>query len=376
MSARTIDTNGWFEVKNNPLSRVGVFPYSGAQISKDLPPGEIFSVFRPPEELSAPEAMRSFHLQPLVDDHAMLGEGFKPAEDHGVHGVIGQDVNFQDDTLYGTVKVFSKTLADKIKKGKTELSLGYRCRYERAPGVYNGQAYDYVQRGLRGNHVALVDQGRMGPDISVLDHLVFTVDAKEPRTMTPEQIAKLKEALAACMAALTDAEAAPAEAVPVVAKVADETPPAPVPAPAKDEPAPAPVPSEEKVTVSDEDKPATMDAALKTIADLQKTVATLSARPAMDETAMVTGLAARNTLADRLSKHVGTFAHDAMTLAQVAAYGVEKLGIKCAKGSEVVALDTALQVMPVPVPVKTGTGMDAAPLAARIAAHAHATPAA
>lgn len=37
-------------------------------------------------------------------------------------------------------------------------------------GIFNGVPYDFVQRKLRGNHVALVEHGRMGPAIAVLDH--------------------------------------------------------------------------------------------------------------------------------------------------------------------------------------------------------------
>ncbi len=41
-------------------------------------------------------------------------------------------------------------------------------------GSFNGKMYDFIQRGIRGNHIALVDEARMGPDIAVLDHgIVF-----------------------------------------------------------------------------------------------------------------------------------------------------------------------------------------------------------
>lgn len=178
MSARTYDLNGWFEVDRNPISRVGVFPYSGAQIGAP-DPDRIYRVYRPAEELSDPEAMASFRLCPIVDDHTMLGEGATPAETKGVAGVIGEGLTFEGDVLYSNLKVFSDTLAQKIKNGKTELSCGYRCVYDFTPGVWNGQEYDVVQRRIRGNHLALVDEGRMGPGVAVLDHMVFTVDAKE-----------------------------------------------------------------------------------------------------------------------------------------------------------------------------------------------------
>ena len=62
---------------------------------------------------------------------------------------------------------------------------------------------------------------------------------------------------------------------------------------------------------------------------------------AMD-TALVTGIADRDALASKLSEFVGTFDSARMTVAQVAAYGVSKLGIPCTKGAERVALDAWL----------------------------------
>src|SRR5579859_6086961 len=71
-TSRIYDGNGWAEIKGNPISKVGVFPYSGAQISPDLDPEQIYNVYRPEEELSNPETIASFKMVPWIDDHAML----------------------------------------------------------------------------------------------------------------------------------------------------------------------------------------------------------------------------------------------------------------------------------------------------------------
>jgi len=187
---REYDTNGWFEVKDNPLSLVGVFPYLGRSVDPNADPDKLYNVLRPAEELASPDCVDSFKLLPWIDNHTMLGDedaGLTPAERKGVQGVIGQDVYFDaidgDGVLKGNIKVFSQAMASLIANGKTELSCGYRCRYEYAPGTFKGQAYDYVQRSIRGNHLALVENGRMGPDVAVQDHLVFTIDSKEFTSM-------------------------------------------------------------------------------------------------------------------------------------------------------------------------------------------------
>src|ERR1019366_3956584 len=75
-SSRVLDHNGWWEVKENPLSKVGVFMYSGKFISNSLDPAEMFAVYRPAEELSDPECIESFKLLPWTDNHPsrMLGD--------------------------------------------------------------------------------------------------------------------------------------------------------------------------------------------------------------------------------------------------------------------------------------------------------------
>lgn len=193
MSARIPDANGWVEIQRNPLSKVGVFPYSGRSIGAPEP-DRIYRVYRPAEELSNPETIASFRLQPWVDDHTMLGdptvdENLTAAENKGVHGVIGEKVEFDSSTgtLYANLKLWSQRLADLIAAGKKELSCGYRCVYEFASGVFEGQQYDVIQRQIRGNHLALVDRGRMGPGVAVLDHLTFTFDAQEFAAM-PKKI--------------------------------------------------------------------------------------------------------------------------------------------------------------------------------------------
>ena len=52
-----------------------------------------------------------------------------------------------------------------------ELSCGYRYRADMTPGTYEGVRYDGVMRDIRGNHVALVEEGRAGPDVLVADSI-------------------------------------------------------------------------------------------------------------------------------------------------------------------------------------------------------------
>ena len=168
---KIIDHNDYWYIKDNPLSKVGVFPYLGRQISEDLEPDKIYMVLRPEEELNSEETLNSFKLIPIVDDHTMLGTkpGMQPAEEKGVHGVIGDNVYYKGGKIFGDLKIFSESLKEEIENGKKELSMGYFCDYELKDGEYNGEPYQAIQRNLRINHVALVDEGRMGADVRVMD---------------------------------------------------------------------------------------------------------------------------------------------------------------------------------------------------------------
>jgi len=350
-SARENDINGWTEIKGNPLSKVGVFPYAGYQISSDLEPDKIYMVYRPESELNNTETIQSFKLLPWTDEHCMLSgdrsDGLTDPMKKGIHGVIGEDVYFEGDYLKGNLKVFSDELASLIDSGKKELSIGYRCLYDMSAGVYNGQRYDFVQRGIRGNHLALVEEGRSGPDVSVLDHFKFTFDtgalkmadndksdykdkegdlenpkstAKDESDMTIEECRAMLTKLAAHLDKMSETEDG-------YDKDDDDK------KDAKDV-QPSDFVGRAEVTDMDEDKDDDKKDAKD--ADMEKPD---DKKDGMDSMrVMLKEISQRDSLAENLSHHIGVFDHKEKTLGEVAAYGVKKLGIKCKVGHEESAL--------------------------------------
>lgn len=330
-SDRVHDVNGWYEIKRNPLSKEGVFQYGGATLAAaglDADPSKMYRVYRPADELSNQECVDSFKLLPWIDDHAMLGDkpGMIPAEQKGVQGVIGEDVFFEDGYLYGNIKVFSETLADNIDAGKKDLSAGYRCNYRFESGIFNGEEYDAVQFNIRGNHLALVAEGRMGKEISVLDSaevLKITIDSKEFALMSDpvkEPVAQDVEPMAGLESRLAKIEEMLAKLIPLEKEEHGE---------ALDK-----EPAEPAAEAKDKCDPASgMDAA--------EIVALKSRVEQMEKggiKALMGEISKRDALASAVSMHVGTFDHAEMTLGEVAKYSADKLGIACDAGHELAAV--------------------------------------
>ncbi len=335
-SCREYDVNGWPEIKNNPLSREGIFPYSGETVGGEA--GRIYSVYRPEEELSNPETIKSFKLLPFVDDHpaVLLGDsdaGLTPAEKKGIEGIIGEDVYYKDGILYGNIKILSESLADLIESGKKQLSVGYRCVYKIVSGVWNGIPYDAVQRNIRGNHLALVDQGRMGKEVAVLDHSIYTFDSIEitKELKMTEEVKKEEE-----KKGMDAQEERFAKALDwIEGKMAKDA---------------AEEAEKEKAAEKAEEKG--MDDDKETEKEEKKEG--MDAAYAMDaaainklEKSFLINATKRNSLAERLSHDVGTFDSSDMTLNEVAKYGADKLGLTCAAGAEVIALDAYYHNRPV-----------------------------
>ncbi|CAB4132167.1 Uncharacterised conserved protein UCP029215 [uncultured Caudovirales phage] len=376
-SARVYDSNGWFEVRDNPLSKVGVFDYSGKVISKDLPPNQFYKVYRPAEELADMSCINSFKLVPWTDDHPkrLLGDadiGRIAPEEKGIGGVIGERVYFDAATGYlkGNIKVFSKTQADAIASGKVELSVGYQCKYEYNPGVWEGKPYEYIQRTIRGNHLASVDSGRMGADVAVMDGFQFTIDSKEFIPMKKTKVsALLKNLIAVGMDADEKAEAAetPEEkseiaqlqellkkVTPLMQQLSELQSVQAAPELAEPDEGGE---GEADPAESDEDKEkATFDLDAETLNPKEKkgegmdakevkalvarevAKALAGASSGMDAKEVMREIKQRDELAASLSRFIGTFNASEMTHGEVAEYGVKKLEISAPKGSEAAVL--------------------------------------
>lgn len=186
----------------------------------------------------------------------------------------------------------------------------------------------------------------MGPDVAVLDHLKFTFDAREIAMSEEEKKKKEAEDKMAADKAMKDEEEKKAKD----AKDAEEKE---IKEKAEKEAADKAAKDAAEEEEEEKKKKDGMDAA---------EIKTLRARvESLEKNALKTVLgeiAKRDDLASRLSGFIGTFDHAEKTLAEVASYGAEKLGLKgIPAGQEIYALEGYMHGRKAPA-LGEGVGMD------------------
>ena len=246
MAYSYIDKFGYRRQRANPISRVGVFPYTGEQIDqpkKDkngkpifkrdalgeiiykrnkktgrievdddgdpipefemqfgLEPNRLYPVLRGPDALFDPDAIDSFNGLPIRVGHLMIGDEKKNSKDEKDKKLNSADKNPNDGCIYNVRPsvdepgyliadfcIYTDRMKEVLKDGKVkELSLGYTCVYEPEQGEFKGVPYMFKQTSLRGNHLALVKHGRCGSSVCVYDSAVVTFDSL-PDSLVPNQ---------------------------------------------------------------------------------------------------------------------------------------------------------------------------------------------
>ena len=169
-SVRTMDENGFMHVAASHITKATVNPYQGREIpgwkEAGLDPDHIYHGLRDPEELQ--KSIPTWSGLPLHIEHH-IDSADEPQKLTRV-GTVGTEVVWNDPYIDAPLTVWDKTAIDSIKDGSfRELSCAYRYDPDFTAGEYEGQPYDFVMRNIRGNHVALVEEGRAGRDVLVAD---------------------------------------------------------------------------------------------------------------------------------------------------------------------------------------------------------------
>jgi len=316
-------------IAKNPISKSGVFPYLGSEIGAPEPT-RIYNVLRSPEELE--KAASTFSLIPIIDDHEFLGSIGISTDDRPPAGYTGENVVYEHPYLYAPLKITSDALQKQLARGKIELSPAYTCDWIEESGEYEGEQYDYKQVINHGNHLALVDKGRTGRDVAVLDHYAFDTGGLLPMKTLEEIMAAIgalsdedKAKLQAALSPATDEEkdeTAKDDEVTDIVEEADNVAEAAAEAVAAEEQGDD-VAAIEAAGEAVENAEAVLEAA----EELQEKIA----QDAMHKA--VKHIDARNAMAARVKPFIGAVPKTSMDSAEsIAAYACKKFGIKHGKG--------------------------------------------
>jgi len=187
-SVRDYDADGRLHIAATPISKANVCEYWGREIPAaeqlGLDPNRKYRLLRHPDEIR--KGADTFNNLPLLRRHVPVSAAsHQPAE---VVGSTGTNAAYEHPYLTNALVVWSKDDIEQIEADlKKELSSAYRYRADMTPGEYEGEKYDGIMRDIVGNHVALVKEGRAGPDVVV-------GDSKENLTM-PKTVLSRKAAL-------------------------------------------------------------------------------------------------------------------------------------------------------------------------------------
>lgn len=174
-SVRTKDENGFLHVALTNISKATVNPYLGSEIEGSEEHGfqkdKIYYGLRDPKELE--KSAETFNGLPLLLEHHPTDAENMPKE--WVVGSMGTDATFESPYLKNSMTVTDAQAIGYIEDGTAkEISCSYRFTPDFTAGEYteaDGSKvhYDFIMRDIKGNHVALVSEGRAGHDVKVAD---------------------------------------------------------------------------------------------------------------------------------------------------------------------------------------------------------------
>ena len=177
-SVRSFDEDGRMRVAVTNISKANVCPYKGEEIpgwdadtkthALGLDPEKIYMMLRPPEELA--KSVKTWNGIQILKEHKPVD--VNDHKKHDIVGTTGTNAEFVDPYLRNSLVFWTKEGIDLIEsEEQRELSCGYHYDPDMTSGVFDGVPYDGIMRNIRGNHVALVEEGRAGPDVLVADSI-------------------------------------------------------------------------------------------------------------------------------------------------------------------------------------------------------------
>lgn len=165
------------------VTRTGVFIYQNSD-------GTTRRELRHPDDVFEKASLDSLKMIPITNGHP---EQKLVTADNAKElsiGNTGENVYPDGKHVLAPLVITHKDGVDAVGLGRKELSLGYSLDLEKVDGEYNGERYDYRQRNIRYNHLAIVDRARAGGAARI--HL-DSGDATQTETETQKETKPMKK---------------------------------------------------------------------------------------------------------------------------------------------------------------------------------------
>ncbi|QDQ03519.1 DUF2213 domain-containing protein [Lysinibacillus fusiformis] len=160
---------------NVPITRPGVFPYQRQD-------GTVQMEAKLPDEIFSDRTIFSARSKPVTDGHPNEPVTIENYQSYA-KGMSHTDSRVEDFKLYISLTVTDKVLIEKIHDGYNEISIGFLSDVVAESGTYNGDQYEYIQRNVEINHIAIVEKGRAGPEVAIrADSDAWQIDEKGGNT--------------------------------------------------------------------------------------------------------------------------------------------------------------------------------------------------
>ena len=166
ISPNQLETDeGFLICRNVPIARTGDQQYLASELGLDG--DKVVTVHRPEEEVFSDATIASFEGKPVTDNHPseLLDSSNVTIHSKGHAQNIRRGAGEWNDYLVGDLFVQDERLIEEVRNGKREVSCGYSVDY-----VDNGDG-TYTQRNIRGNHIAIVEEGRAGHKAAIMDSI-------------------------------------------------------------------------------------------------------------------------------------------------------------------------------------------------------------
>lgn len=146
--------------------RTGIQIYSGTEVG--LLDRASVRVWRPEDEVTAPESLKTFSHAPITLGHPdrVTPDNWKDL----ARGEVSTEAQWDGNKIKLPLIIKDAEAIAAIEGGTRELSAGYTCELEFKDGVTpEGEPYDAIQRNIRINHLAIVPKGRAGSECRIGD---------------------------------------------------------------------------------------------------------------------------------------------------------------------------------------------------------------